>query len=73
MQVVLPTSVLFNVCSVMVVCMAVVICDNWELWLKCGNRMGEKTLINQQYAININRIVLDCGEQFYCYTSCSLE
>ena len=35
-----------NVCGVIVVCMAVVICDNWELWLKCGNRMREIPMLS---------------------------
>ena len=34
-----------NVCGVIVVCMAVVICDNWELW-RCGNRMREIPMLS---------------------------
>ena len=32
-------------CGVIVVCMAVVICDNWELW-RCGNRMREIPMLS---------------------------
>ena len=30
-----------HVCGVIVVCMAAVLCDHWNLWLTCGSQMEE--------------------------------
>ena len=53
-----------HVCGVIVVCMAAVLCDYWEIWLSCGGKEnGGRTItiqpINQQYAIVMSWIVND--------------
>ena len=35
-----------HVCGVIVVCMAAVLCDHWDMWLRCGNQIGEIPLLS---------------------------
>ena len=35
-----------HVCGVIVVCMAAVLCDHWDLWLRCDNQMGRIPLLS---------------------------
>ena len=34
-----PLQTCSDVCGVIVVCMCVVVCDHWDLWLACGSKM----------------------------------
>ena len=50
-----------HVCGVIVVCMAVVLCDYWEIWLSCGKEMGEGPLLSNPSTNSMQLSnVLDC-------------